>query len=93
MRCRNLIEADLIAMELRGADIPVFIPDEYLMQAIAWNVSTYGWVRVQVRPTDYEEAQEVLGAVPTESPEDGLRPSPSKESLPIGLPGTAFGLT
>jgi hypothetical protein len=30
------------------------------MQAISWNVNTYGFVRVQVPPKEYETAKEFL---------------------------------
>jgi hypothetical protein len=65
LRCATLVEADLIAMELRSADIPTFIPDELLMQAISFNVNTYGFVRLQVPPAQYEAAKEFLMATPT----------------------------
>jgi hypothetical protein len=66
VRCGNLVEADLVATRLQAAEIPVFIPDEFLMQAIAFNVNTYGFVRVQVPPSHYEAARAVLteGFVP-----------------------------
>ena len=60
VRCYTLVEADLIAAQLRAAGIPVFLPDEFLMQAISFNVNTYGCVRVQVPPSKYEEARQVL---------------------------------
>jgi hypothetical protein len=62
LRCRNLLEADLYKTRLEAADIPAFIPDEFLLQAIAWNVNTYGWVRLQVPPSRYEDAREILSA-------------------------------
>lgn len=30
------------------------------MQAVGWNFNTYGYVRVQVAPKDYESAKELL---------------------------------
>ena len=59
-RCRNLVEADLLAMRLRAAEIPVFVPDEFLMQSISWNVNTYGFVRLQVPPSHHQTARELL---------------------------------
>jgi len=62
IRCRTLLEADMIVARLESANIPAFIPDEFLMQAISWNVNTYGYVRVQVSPDDYDAAKEFLSA-------------------------------
>jgi agmatine/peptidylarginine deiminase len=45
---------------LRAAGITPFLPDERLMQAVGWNFNTYGYVRVQVAPKDYESAKELL---------------------------------
>ena len=59
VRCGTLIEADLIAMELRGEDIPVFLPDEFSAQTFGC-VNTASGVRVQVPPTNYERARETL---------------------------------
>jgi hypothetical protein len=59
-RCFNLVEADLLATRLRGAGISVFIPDEFLMQSISWAVNTYGFVRVQVPPSQHQAAREIL---------------------------------
>jgi hypothetical protein len=53
MRCRTLLEADMIVARLESANISAFIPDEFLMQAISWNVNTYGYVRIQVSPRPY----------------------------------------
>jgi hypothetical protein len=60
LRCHKLVEADLIATRLRAAEIAVFIPDEYLMQAISFNLNTYGFIRLQVSPSQYEAARAVL---------------------------------
>ena len=60
VRCRTLLEADLIVSRLESAGLQAFIPDEFLMQSISWNVNTYGFVRVQVSPTDYQAAKEFL---------------------------------
>lgn len=68
LRCRNVIEADQIAMRLRARDIPVFIPDEFLSQAIAFNLNTYGYVRLQVPPQNFEQAKDVLNAPPASEP-------------------------
>jgi hypothetical protein len=60
MKCGTLTEADLIVSRLRAAGIDAFLPDETLMQTIAWNLNTYGYVRVQVAPKDYDAARELL---------------------------------
>jgi hypothetical protein len=64
LRCRTLLEADLIVTQLESVGISAFIPDQFLMQAIAWNVNTYGFVRVQVPPQEYEAAKAFLLADP-----------------------------
>ena len=64
--CQKLIDADLVATKLGSAGIETFIPDQYLMQTIGFNLNTYGYVRVQVRRKDYANAKDLL-----EKPEDG----------------------
>ena len=59
--CRTLAEADMVASRLRAAGIEAFLPDESLMQTVGWNVNTYGYVRVQIAPRDYDAARELLG--------------------------------
>jgi Putative prokaryotic signal transducing protein/zinc-ribbon domain len=60
IRCRTLGEADLLVAQLETAGIPAFIPDQFLMQNIAFNLNAYGYVRVQVSPKDYAAAKELL---------------------------------
>ena len=60
IRCRTLGEADLLVAHLETAGIPAFIPDQFLMQNVGFNLNTYGYVRIQVSPKDYEAAKEVL---------------------------------
>jgi hypothetical protein len=68
MRCRNVVEADMVAMTLRAAGIPVFIPDEFAMQAFTGLYAlALGHVRVQVPPSKYEEAKQVLTEPTAES--------------------------
>ncbi len=62
VKCRTLTEADLVVSRLDAAGITTFLPDEFVMQAISWNLNTYGYVRVQVSPKDYEQAKELLSA-------------------------------
>jgi hypothetical protein len=59
--CRTLLAADMVVSRLRAAEIEAFLPDESLMQAISWNLNTFGYVRVQVAPKDYDAAKELLG--------------------------------
>lgn len=61
MRCRTLVEADLAVSRLQVAGIEAFLPDESLMQVVGWNFNTYGFVRVQIAPQDYDAARELLG--------------------------------
>jgi hypothetical protein len=60
IRCWTLGEADLLVAQLEAAGIPAFIPDQFLMQNIGFNLNAYGYVRIQVSPKDYEAAKEVL---------------------------------
>jgi hypothetical protein len=64
MRCRTLLEAEMIVSQLEAAGIYSFIPDQFLMQTVSWNLNTYGYVRVQVSPKDYAAAKEFLLATP-----------------------------
>ena len=60
VRCDSLVAADLVASRLRAAGILTFIPDERLMQAVGFNFNTFGYVRVQVSPKDYDAARDLL---------------------------------
>jgi hypothetical protein len=60
IRCRTLGEADLMVAQLEAGGIPAFIPDQFLMQNVGFNLNTYGFVRIQVSPQDYETAKEIL---------------------------------
>ena len=62
VQCRTLSQADLIVTLLDGAGIAAVIPDQFLMQAICWNLSAYGYVRVQIAPRDYSAAAELLSS-------------------------------
>lgn len=79
--CEKLAEADLVRSKLDAAGIPAFIPDEKLMQNIAFNLNTFGYVRVQVRRQNYAEAKELLSAAEAEA----ARPQPE------AAPATADG--
>src|ERR1035437_601346 len=58
--CGTLVSADMVVSRLRAAGISAFIPDECLMQTIGFNLNTFGYVRVQTTPNDYERARELL---------------------------------
>ena len=58
--CRTLVEADLLVSQLEAAGIKTFLPDESLMQNVGWNLNTYGYVRVQIAPKDYDAARDLL---------------------------------
>lgn len=57
---RTLEEADALVTQMKVADIESFLPDEALMTIVAWNLNTYGFVRVQVLTEQYEAAAEFL---------------------------------
>jgi len=61
VRCGSLAEADSVAGQLQAAGLTAFIPDQFLIQNSALNL-TYGFVRVQVSPKEYEAAKELLTA-------------------------------
>lgn len=60
VNCRTLSAADYILCRLRAAGIEAFIPDENLMQWVGWNFNTFGYVRVQIAPKDYDAAKDLL---------------------------------
>jgi hypothetical protein len=60
VKCGTLMEADMVATRLRAAGIQAFLPDECLMQFVSWNFGTFGYVRVQVSPKDYDAARNLL---------------------------------
>jgi hypothetical protein len=63
-KCQSMVEADAIVCRLEGAGIHATIPDEFLMQAVAWNFNTFGFIRVQVLSGDLEKAQQLLSPPP-----------------------------
>jgi len=60
--CGTLVAADMVVCRLRAAGIEAFLPDEFLMQADGWNFNTFGYVRVQVPPKDYDAARNLLAS-------------------------------
>ena len=41
LQCETLAEADAMRAALEAAGISVILPDEALMQTVAWNVNTF----------------------------------------------------
>jgi hypothetical protein len=60
LNCPTMVSADMVSSRLRAEGIATFIPDEFLMQAIAFNLNTFGHVRIQVPPRDYDAAKALL---------------------------------
>lgn len=60
VQCGTLVAADQVVARLRAAGIETFLPDEFLMQSVGWNFNTFGYVRVQVAPKDYDSAKNLL---------------------------------
>jgi hypothetical protein len=58
--CRTLGEADMVVSRLRAEGIDAFLPDESLMQVVGWNFNTYGYVRMQIAPKDYDAVRDLL---------------------------------
>ena len=71
--CQRLTDADIKVGRLEAAGIETFVPDEFLMQTIGFNLNTYGYVRIQVRRKDYASAKELCAVAvdPGETPKDG----------------------
>jgi hypothetical protein len=66
-RCSTLVEAEMLVTRLDGAGFSTFIPDEFVIQQIPLYTCTYGFVRVQVPPSEYDPAKEFLTSTPLES--------------------------
>ena len=72
--CQTLFDADMVVSELEAAGITALIPDEFVAEAMAFNLNAVGYVRVQVCPRDYAAAKDViedadrLKATPTAPP-------------------------
>ena len=60
--CANILEPDMVKSQHEAAGFKVFIPDEHLMTAAAWALNMYGYVRVQVKPAEYNAAADLLCA-------------------------------
>ena len=58
--CRSMMEAEAVLCELRSIGIDAFIPDQAVMQVLSFPFGVGGYVRVQVPPSDYETARELL---------------------------------
>jgi hypothetical protein len=58
--CGTLVAADMVVARLQAAGIMAFIPDECLMQSMAFGLGAFGYVRIQVAPTDYDAAKDLL---------------------------------
>jgi hypothetical protein len=58
--CGTMLEADFLRSRLESEGVAIFIPDENLMTAAAWGLNAYGYIRVQVKPADYETARAFL---------------------------------
>ncbi len=71
--CQRLTDADIIVGRLEAAGIETFVPDEFLMQTIGFNLNTYGYVRVRVHRKDYASAKELcaIAVEPDKKPSDG----------------------
>lgn len=62
LSCGTLAEADLIVGRLEVAGIKAFIPDESVV-TLAGNPNTFGYIRVQVAPKDYDPAKELVSDI------------------------------
>ena len=81
LTCRTLVEADVIVGQLASGGVDALIPDEFLAQAMSWNLNAFGYVRVQVSPDDYERAKTLLLAMSTNA-EPGAPPNGGPSTPP-----------
>jgi len=81
--CQRQTDADIIVGRLETAGIETFVPDEFLMQMMGFNLNTYGFVRVLVRRKDYASAKELCAVAvdPGETPSEGKK---SRASSAVG---------
>ena len=87
-KCGTLGEADALRAQLATAGIEAVIPDETMLQTVAWPMSTYGYVRVQVRSADHLAAKEFVSALKQEPQTNELANLP----LSSGMRWLAFFL-
>ena len=89
--CQSIVEADVVVGQLESVGISAFIPDEFVAQAMAWNINAFGYVRVQVSPKDYERAKTFLMelsqiAEPDAAPNSGFAAPPRNSGAKEGPP-------
>jgi 4-amino-4-deoxy-L-arabinose transferase-like glycosyltransferase len=86
--CQSIAEADLLASDLRAAGFEVLIPDEAVMQNAAWNLNTYGYLRVQVHAKDLTEARGLLrlDEVNPETETKDAEPGTDRTNIPLSWP-------
>jgi hypothetical protein len=90
-KCESLGEADAVRCQLQAVGIVVLIPDEMLMQASPTEGSAYGFIRVQVRSPQVEEAREVLSSTKLEgAPKDESQVARAQLPLGRGMKWVAF---
>ena len=58
--CGTILEGDFVRSRLESEGVALLIPDVNLMSAAAGGLIAYGYVRVQVKPEDYEAARELM---------------------------------
>ena len=93
VKCETLAEADAIRAQLEASNIPSFLPDEALMQTIAWNVNTYGFIRIQIASKDYEAAKEVLSSLKQNVAVDISEQGVKLAELSLSWPMRCFAFT
>ena len=77
-KCRNLVDADVLASQLDAAGIKFFLPDEFVMQTFSLDSNGFGFARVQVSPNDLEQAKEIMS-----SPTSLVPPAPPASPPPL----------
>lgn len=78
--CSNMVDADLLISRLEAAGIETYLPDELVMQTAAWNLNTYGYIRVQVAHQDVKAAEAILASTPDTNPSA----SPDEQATAMG---------
>lgn len=75
----------MIRGALKAQAIETFLPDELLMQTVAWNLNTFGFVRIQVAREDLNAAQSALEKLGRRTPEAEERARQLSAEIPLSV--------
>ena len=88
--CQSLPAADAVRGQLEAAGFTTLIPDESLMQSVAWNLNAYGFVRVQVLAAQAEAALKALASWEAETASVTAEQDAARANLPLSWPMCAL---